>query len=178
MTTVAHYTGRPPSRTRLTVAVLILCLSLIVQHDLTMVLVIAVSAPRLIVLALIDVEIRRLPDRILLPLYPLTAAILIPAGIWTDNADALVRAAVTASVALVGYAILCAATGAIGFGDVKLAGLLGLITGWVGWSATLFATVAAMFLGAVAGVVSLLGDRTRRTVPYGPALIAAFPFGL
>lgn len=178
MTTVALHTGRPPSRVRLAVAVLILCLSLVAQHDPTMALVIAVSAPRLIALALIDAEIRRLPDRILLPLYPLMAAILIPVGIWTGNPDALVRAAVTAFLALVGYAVLCATTGAIGFGDVKLAGLLGLITGWVGWSATLFATIAAMFLGAVAGIVSLVGDRTRRTIPYGPALIATFPFGL
>lgn len=169
--TVTDYTGHPPSRIRLAIAGLILATGLLTQDDPVTTIVIAVLAPGLVALALIDADIRRLPDRILLPLYPLAAAVLIPAGIWTNAPEALLRAAATSAAALLGYAILCAATGAIGFGDVKLAGLLGLITGWVGWSATLLATTAAMLLGAIHGLIVLSRNRSNRTIPYGPHLI-------
>lgn len=59
---------------------------------------------------------------------------------------------------------------ALGFGDVKLVLVLGLL---VGWPKLLFALFAAFVSGAVVGIVLLLlGKRTRKqAVPFGPFLI-------
>ena len=62
----------------------------------------------------------------------------------------------------------------LGFGDVKLLGLLGLVLGWVGWAVLL----AAVFLGLMArAAFSLVLVLTRRAgwrtaVPFGPPLLA------
>ena len=61
----------------------------------------------------------------------------------------------------------------LGFGDVKLLGLLGLVLGWFGWGVLL----AGVFLGLLTGaVVSLALLATRRAgwrtaLPFGPPLL-------
>jgi leader peptidase (prepilin peptidase)/N-methyltransferase len=62
----------------------------------------------------------------------------------------------------------------MGFGDVKLAGLLGLYLGWLGWSPVLVGTFTGFLLGGVAGMALLLARRAdRRTgIPFGPAMLA------
>ena len=61
---------------------------------------------------------------------------------------------------------------AMGFGDVKLMGLLGAFTGWVGVLAGFF---IACFLGALVGIVIFLKYRSRY-VPFGPFLAAGALF--
>ena len=64
--------------------------------------------------------------------------------------------------------------GGMGFGDVKLAGLLGLYLGWLGWSSVLVGTFTGFLLGGLVGV-ALLATRkaTRRSaIPFGPAMLA------
>ena len=55
---------------------------------------------------------------------------------------------------------------AMGFGDVKLMGLLGAMTGWSGVIAGFF---IACFLGSVVGIVLLVKYRSRY-LPFGPFL--------
>ena len=62
----------------------------------------------------------------------------------------------------------------VGFGDVKLAGILGMYGGWLGWSAwTLSLLTASLYAGAV-GVVLLASGRAglRSRVAMGPYLVA------
>lgn len=112
----------------------------------------------------IDVYQRRLPDLLILPAYPLAAALLIATG----DADTMLRAAACAAAAMALYGIACA-TGQVGFGDVKLAGLLGLVSGWAAWETALLALAATVLVGGgQAAVVLAMG---RRDFPYGPAIL-------
>ena len=75
----------------------------------------------------------------------------------------------------VGYfAIAFLYPGGMGFGDVKLAGLLGLYLGWLGWAEVGIGTFAGFLLGGLTGAVLLLARRAgRRTaLPFGPAMLA------
>lgn len=70
-------------------------------------------------------------------------------------------------------------TEALGFGDVKLAMLIGMLTGWPGVTTALF--IAALVGAAISVLLLGLGSATARTfIPYGTALaagaVAAFLF--
>jgi leader peptidase (prepilin peptidase)/N-methyltransferase len=62
----------------------------------------------------------------------------------------------------------------MGLGDVKLAGVLGLYLGWLGWSSVLVGTFAGFLLGGVLGVALLLVRRAsgRTAIPFGPFMLA------
>jgi leader peptidase (prepilin peptidase)/N-methyltransferase len=62
----------------------------------------------------------------------------------------------------------------MGFGDVKLAGLLGLYLGWLGWSPVWIGTLAGFLLGGLAGVALLVARRAHRrtAIPFGPSMLA------
>jgi leader peptidase (prepilin peptidase)/N-methyltransferase len=91
-------------------------------------------------------------------------------GSWDSLLRALLAAAASFGVAAVLAAL---APDGLGFGDVKLLALLGLVLGWAGWGVLL----AGLFLGLLAGaLVSLVLLATRRAgwrtaVPFGPPLL-------
>ena len=68
----------------------------------------------------------------------------------------------------------------MGMGDVKLAGLIGLVLGSIGLGLVAVAAGAGILFGGVGAIVALLLGATRKTrVPYGPfmaagALLAVF----
>jgi leader peptidase (prepilin peptidase)/N-methyltransferase len=64
--------------------------------------------------------------------------------------------------------------GGMGLGDVKLAGVLGLYLGWLGWSAVWIGTFAGFLLGGLVGAVLLLTRAATRksAIPFGPAMLA------
>lgn len=123
-------------------------------------------------LALIDLDVRRLPNAIVLPAYPLLAALLILGA----DTGALSRAAIGALV-LFGFffTIALIAPAGIGFGDVKLAGVIGGMTAYLSWAAFLTAAFGAFLLGAVAGVALILGRgaRGKTAMPFGPFMLLA-----
>lgn len=62
----------------------------------------------------------------------------------------------------------------VGFGDVRLSGLLGLALGWLGWGEFAAGLYGGFFLGAVVGIV-LIAARVltrREMVPFGPFMLA------
>ncbi|MEU5874344.1 A24 family peptidase [Glycomyces sp. NPDC047369] len=112
----------------------------------------------------IDAYERRLPDVLILPLFPAVAALLVAAG----DGDRLLRAAAVGAAAMTLFGIACAA-GQVGFGDVKLAGLLGMVLAWDDWSTAAVALVATTFIGGGQAAVAIaLG---RKDFPYGPAIL-------
>lgn len=112
----------------------------------------------------IDAYERRLPDALILPLFPAVAALLVAAG----DGDRLLRAAAVAAAAMVLFGIACAA-GQVGYGDVKLAGLLGMVLAWSDWETAAVALAATAFIGGRQAVVAIaLG---RKDFPYGPAIL-------
>jgi leader peptidase (prepilin peptidase)/N-methyltransferase len=125
-----------------------------------------------VALALIDLDVHRLPDIIVLPAYPVLA-VLLALGADAGN---LLRAAGGAAL-LFAFFLLVAlvAPGAMGFGDVKLAGVVGGMTAFLSWGAFLTGTFGGFLLGALTGLLLMVGKRAgRRTaVPFGPFMLVA-----
>ena len=122
-----------------------------------------------IALALIDLDVRRLPDAIVLPAYPAIGALLL---LGADGASLL--RAVLGGLALGGFflAVWFLAPGGMGFGDVKLSGLIGGVTAYLSWGAMLTAAFLAFILGALVGVLLLRrGAGRKAAVPFGPFLL-------
>lgn len=137
-----------------------------------------------IALALIDVDVRRLPDAIVLPswvvaLVLLTVAALNPGGEphWASVSRAVAAAAAMGASY---FLILFVYPRGMGFGDVKLAVLIGLYLGWVGWSAVLIGWFAGFVIGGVIGIGLLVTNRAgRRTeLPFGPWMLLGAWLGL
>ncbi len=128
-----------------------------------------------VALALIDLDVRRLPDAIVLPSYAvLTALLLLPAvveGRWDD----LLRAGLGGLVLFGIYFLLVLVNPrGMGLGDVKLAGVLGLALGWIGWGALAVGAFLGFLLGGLFGGVLMLLRRAGRksAIPFGPFMLA------
>jgi leader peptidase (prepilin peptidase)/N-methyltransferase len=126
-------------------------------------------------LALIDLDTRRLPNRIVLPSYPVLAILLAGAAWWQGDWWAFGRAAL-GGLLLYGFffAIVFVYPAGMGFGDVKLAGLVGAVLGWLSWATLVIGAFAGFLLGAIVGSVLIgLGRGGRKTaVPFGPFMVA------
>ena len=127
-----------------------------------------------ITLAVIDLDCLRLPDRLVLPSYPIGVALLAAAS--TDDWGALRRALLAAVVVGAGAVLLALLVpgGGLGLGDVKLLGLLGLFLGWLGWGEVALGIAAGFAIGAVAAIVLLALRRAglRDHMAFGQWLIA------
>lgn len=125
-----------------------------------------------VLLGAADLAVRRLPDALTLPAYPVVAMLLAVAAVGVGDADLLVRAIAGALLWAGGYAaVRLIAPGALGGGDVKLAGSLGALAAASSWAGLLLAVLAASALTVVvAGPARLFGYRD---VPHGPAMLAA-----
>ncbi|WP_018503019.1 prepilin peptidase [Parafrankia discariae] len=128
-----------------------------------------------VVLAAVDLRVHRLPDVIVLPSYPVLVGLLAVPALAEGAPDRWPRALLAGAVAWLLYAGLRLLPGAgLGRGDVKLAGLLGVATGWLGWSAVAVWLVATTMISGVVVLVLLALRRVSRRDPiaYGPFLLA------
>ncbi|SFF13707.1 prepilin peptidase [Blastococcus tunisiensis] len=128
-----------------------------------------------LLLAVVDLREQLLPNRILLPGGIGSAVLLVLAAALDDGWPDLLRAAVAAAICFAVLLVMALlAPAGLGMGDVKLAGLLGLMLGWLGWPAVLLGFFAGFLLQALVGLVLLVLRRAgRRTeLPFGPALLA------
>jgi leader peptidase (prepilin peptidase) / N-methyltransferase len=123
-------------------------------------------------LAVIDLETLRLPDRLTLPSYPAGLVLLAIPADWSALGRAVLAAAITGAAAFL--LALLAPAGGLGFGDVKLLGVLGLFLGWLGWGVLVVGVALGFLLGALAAVGLLAARRAglRDHLPFGPWLIA------
>ncbi len=135
----------------------------------------------LIALAAVDLERYLLPRAILYPTLVLVVVGLVVAaaatGRWTRLGVAVLCGL---GSFLAFFAIHYARPAWLGFGDVRLAGLLGLALGWLGPWYLLVGFMAANLVGAAFGVgLILAGKATRRTaLPYGVFLGAGSVFAV
>jgi len=127
-----------------------------------------------IVLTLIDLDTHRLPNAIVLPSYLVAGILFTTAAALTGDWGSLLRAAIGMAVLYAFYAILrLARPGGMGGGDVKLAGVLGIHLGWIGWGALAVGAFAAFLYGGLFGIALLLLRRAGRktAIPFGPWMI-------
>ena len=128
-----------------------------------------------VLLAVVDLEHRLLPNRIVGPAAATGAVLLGLAAAVGGQGHDLVRALLGAATLFVAYLVLALiAPSGLGMGDVKLAGLLGLYLGWLGWGAVLFGAVAGFVVQAVVALLLLATRRIglRGELPFGPAMLA------
>ena len=127
------------------------------------------------VLAFIDFDVRRLPDFLTLPAYAVVAAALAGASALGHDWTALLRAAAAAgiSVAVFFLAALFSPNEGLGFGDVKLAGVLGALLGWIGWINAVMGLLSGFVIGGVVALILLVVVRVDRRshISFGPAMI-------
>jgi leader peptidase (prepilin peptidase) / N-methyltransferase len=129
----------------------------------------------LVALSAVDLERSIIPNRIVYP----TAALVLPLLLLASAVDcrwvsAIRAVAVGAVVCAVFLAVHLAAPRGMGLGDVRLAGLIGVATGWLGVGHAFVAYFTAFVLAAVAGTVVMVatGQGRKVRIPFGPFLSA------
>lgn len=132
-------------------------------------------------LALIDAQTHRLPDRLVLPSYPVLAVLVAAAaGLradWWSFARALIGGAVLFALF---FLVALAYPAGLGFGDVKFAGLVGGVLAYLSWSALIAGVIAGFLLAAIVGVVLLVAGRASRStrIPFGPFMVLGALLGV
>lgn len=135
----------------------------------------------LVAASAVDLACGRIPTRFVYLTGVPVAATTVVAAIVDGEPESLVGG-------LVGAAVLLATLGTLwlisprmlGFGDVRLGTLIGLVVGWVGWTAdepvldplgwVVQAMLVAGVLGSLAGGVLLVVRRRNQAYPFGPWL--------
>ncbi|WP_308798643.1 prepilin peptidase [Agromyces silvae] len=127
------------------------------------------------VLALVDLRERRLPNRVTGPAFVVVAVLLTAAAMASGAWAALLWAVLGGAAMFVTYLLVALASpAAMGMGDVKLAGLIGLVLGWFGFDAWLIGLLAAFVLGGSVAIIALALRRVtlRTSIPFGPSMLA------
>jgi len=134
-----------------------------------------------VALALIDIDTRRLPNAIVLPSYVVVPVLLAVASWGADDWPAMLRA-VIGGVALYAFyfVMVLVKPGAMGFGDVKLAGILGAYLAWLGWGSFVVGAFAAFLVGGVFSIGLMVAGRAGRKskIPFGPWMLIGCAIGV
>jgi leader peptidase (prepilin peptidase)/N-methyltransferase len=134
-----------------------------------------------IALALIDLDVYRLPNAIVLPSYVVVAVLLGTTALLEGDGWAALRSLIGGVALLLFYLVVALiAPRGMGLGDVKLAGVLGIGMAWVGWGPWAVGAFAAFLLGGLFGIVLLLVRRAGRKsrIPFGPWMLGGAWIGI
>jgi leader peptidase (prepilin peptidase)/N-methyltransferase len=143
-------------------------------------------------LTVIDVRHHLLPNRIVFPSYAVAGALLLVAAlIYSLSGGTANEPASDGGASLFGIPGLRILAGAavlwsfyfvlrlvyppgMGFGDVKLAGVLGIYLGYLGWSHVFTGTFAAFLFGGLwsLGLLAARRGTLKSDIPFGPFMLA------
>jgi leader peptidase (prepilin peptidase) / N-methyltransferase len=124
-------------------------------------------------LSFIDWRTKLLPIRLVVPSYAIVAGSLLIAAVATSDWDSLTRAAIgwAATFGIFALMWLIYPKG-LGYGDVRLSGVLGMALAWQGWLELVIGLYAAFLIGGIVGaVLSALKIVDRKGYPFGPFLL-------
>jgi leader peptidase (prepilin peptidase)/N-methyltransferase len=128
-----------------------------------------------VLLAVVDLACKRLPHSLVVPSIWVTGALFAIVAALTGAWGSWVRAVIAGAILFVVFLALWLVPGqGLGFGDVKLAALLGLFLGWLSWGAVLLGGLLPWLVNGPIVVALLILRRVgRKTVlPFGPAMLA------
>ncbi|MHB1491597.1 MAG: prepilin peptidase [Cellulomonas sp.] len=134
-----------------------------------------------VILTLIDIDTHRLPNAIVLPSIPVMLTLLGAASAVTGEWSRLVTSVLAGVILFVLYAAMVVAyPRGMGLGDVKLAAVVGLALGWLGWGPLAVGAFAAFLLGGGFSIVLLVLRRANRktALPFGPWMLAGAGVGI
>ncbi len=126
-------------------------------------------------LGAIDVVCRRLPTAVVIPSTVVGAVTLVIISAGTHDWGTLGRSALgAAAMGAVYLGLHIIPGGNLGFGDVQLAVLLGMLLGALGWPEVVWGAVLPWLVNAPVVLVLLLIGRVgrRSRVPFGPSMLA------
>lgn len=126
-------------------------------------------------LTITDLDHKRIPNRILIPATS-GATVLLAAAAFAHGAPGSFLRALAGGGAYFGllFVVALVARGGFGFGDVKLAFLLGEFAAFVSWAALVVAVLAGFAIGGLVSLALLAVGKVGRkdAIPFGPAMIA------
>ncbi|MDO5493877.1 MAG: A24 family peptidase [Nesterenkonia sp.] len=134
-----------------------------------------------LLLTVVDLREHRLPNRIVYPWTATTAGLLLIVSLVMGDVGVWGRALLAGVVWSLGFLVVkLIHPPSIGMGDVKLAAVLGLWAGFVGWSTLGAAVVVSFLLGGVVSLVLLVTRRANRStrIPFGPFLLGGTALAL
>jgi leader peptidase (prepilin peptidase)/N-methyltransferase len=125
-----------------------------------------------LLLSVVDLAVQRLPDPLVLAGFIGTAVLLTLQAFVTHTWAAYGRGWLGGVALLVGYLVFAVFPGApMGLGDVKLAGVLGLVLGYLGWPAVVLGALLPFLVNGPFAVVALIRRGRKARSPFGPALL-------
>ena len=128
--------------------------------------------PVAVALAVIDFRTYLLPTKIIAPSYGVVGALILLSFAFDQDVDDLARAAAGWAIAGLVYVLLWFFTPGMGYGDVRLSGVLGLALGYLGWGELLVGVYSGFLLGGLGWVVLRLAGLTKtRHYPAGPFML-------
>ncbi len=135
----------------------------------------------LVGISVADLRVGLVPRVLLYPTLGLMVLALVGAAAVSGDWGALGRAAIGGSLAFAVFFVLWwFAPRGLGFGDVRLAGLMGTALGWLGLAHVYVGFLSGFVLGALMGTVKMLAQGTGRKTrfPFAPALAAGTVIGV
>lgn len=143
-------------------------------------LVLLPLAPIGVALAYVDWHTTLLPTRIIAPAYGLVVVCVLLAGFLDDDRDLVVRAGI-GWAALGGFYLLLwlVYPRGLGYGDVRLSGVLGLALGYAGTAELVVGAYGAFLLGGLGGLLlGMIKVVNRKRFPFGPFMLVAALVGV
>ncbi|QIK76740.1 prepilin peptidase [Nocardioides piscis] len=131
-------------------------------------------------LALVDWRTRLLPTRIIAPTYAVLVPLVVVAAVASGEPALALRAAI-GWAAMGGFYLLLwlVYPAGMGYGDVRLSGILGIVLGYLGVGSLALGAWSAFLLGGVGGIVLAAAKLVdRRNNPFGPWMLIGALIGI
>jgi leader peptidase (prepilin peptidase) / N-methyltransferase len=129
----------------------------------------------LVAISIVDLDLHLIPNRIVYPTIFLSVPLLAVAALVDGDFDPYFRGLLGGALAFLAlFVVWLVYPAGMGFGDVRMAFVLGLFLGWQSLGHVLVGIFCGFLLGAVVGVV-LVAFRIRGrkdAIPFGPFLAA------
>jgi leader peptidase (prepilin peptidase)/N-methyltransferase len=135
----------------------------------------AVLGISLVAVSAVDLERSIIPNRIVYPTLAAMVPLLLVASAVDDRWGSMGRSLVSGAVAFAFFLLVhLLVPRGMGFGDVRLAGVVGLAAGWLGYGHAFVAFLASFLLASVIGLAFVLatGRGRKARIPFGPFLAA------